>query len=56
MIADLADEFDQRVAVNHGFDDGFPIDLVGRIDLGRHLQRFVQGRGDLDGAVGAFLR
>ncbi|MNQ90988.1 hypothetical protein D3C85_1063510 [compost metagenome] len=55
VVADLADELDQGVAVDHRLDDRLPIGLVRRIDLGRDLQRLAQARGDLDGAVGTFL-
>ena len=51
MVADLADELDQRIGVDHRLDDRLPIGLVRRVDLGRHLQWLVQRRRDLDRPV-----
>ena len=55
MVTDLADEFDQRIGVDHRLDDGLPIDPIGRVDLGRDLQRLVESGGDVDGAVRPLL-
>ncbi|MNR05850.1 hypothetical protein D3C85_1218990 [compost metagenome] len=37
IVADLADELDQGIALDQGPDDRLPIGCVRRVDLGRHL-------------------
>src|SRR5690606_41564596 len=48
-LSDLADEFDQRIALDQRAHHRIPVGPVLRIDLGRHLQRLVQLGGELDG-------
>src|SRR6185503_7060682 len=54
-VADLADEFDQRIGLDERGDQFVIVFLVGAIDLGRDLERNAAPGSDTDGAIHALF-